>query len=144
MKREAFACPQCKYSCTQASSLKRHKLIHSDEKPFTCLHCKYSCNRAGNLKKHLVIHSGENPIKSRKCNYSFCCCWFFFFTEYTFILKRKRTTKHIRLHLSTMFFVVDLLINPHKKQAAKLERHEKQVMKVGHCNLNHKLLRSSS
>ena len=54
-------CNQCNYSTARPSELKRHKLIHSGEKPFACPQCKYSCTTAGYLKKHLLIHSMEKP-----------------------------------------------------------------------------------
>ena len=63
-------CNQCNFSTVKASTLKRHKLVHSSEKSFSCSQCKYSCTTAGDLKKHLLIHSGENPFKCRQCNYS--------------------------------------------------------------------------
>ena len=63
-------CDQCNYSTAVLSNLKRHKLVHSGEKPFACSQCKYSCTQACDLKSHLLIHSGENPFKCRQCNYS--------------------------------------------------------------------------
>ena len=50
-----FPCTLCTYSSTTASHLKRHKRIHSGEKPFMCEQCEYSLV---NLQFHLRSQIG--------------------------------------------------------------------------------------
>ena len=47
--KKKYNCNQCNYSTTEAGNLKRHKLVHSGEKPFACSQCKYSCSETGSL-----------------------------------------------------------------------------------------------
>ena len=60
----------CNYSCTTDSDLKKHIMVHSEEKPFVCKQCNYSVTKTGDLKKHILVHSGEKPFVN-KCTYSF-------------------------------------------------------------------------
>jgi uncharacterized Zn-finger protein len=42
-----------------ASSMKKHMLVHSEEKPHTCKICDKSFSQATNLKRHMVVHNGD-------------------------------------------------------------------------------------
>ena len=44
---------------------------YSGEKHFSCAQCKYSCNNAGSLKKHMRQHSGEKSFACNQCNLSY-------------------------------------------------------------------------
>ncbi|CAL4150885.1 unnamed protein product [Meganyctiphanes norvegica] len=62
-------CDKCDYSCGTPSTLKNHKVIHSDEKAFECSECDYKCKLKQNLMTHMQTHSNEKPYK---CIYSNC------------------------------------------------------------------------
>jgi len=54
-----YKCPECLKTFSQSSSLKRHVLTHSAEKPHHCHNCDKSFSDPSNLKRHLETHSGE-------------------------------------------------------------------------------------
>lgn len=38
-RTKSIECPTCCYKCTKKSDLKRHMVVHSNEKPFDCKLC---------------------------------------------------------------------------------------------------------
>ena len=60
--QKPFICNECQYSCTLASNLEKHMLIHSGKKPFSCDKCDYRSTQASNLKTHMRKHTGEKPL----------------------------------------------------------------------------------
>jgi len=67
---DARTCDLCGYSTSKASRFKRHKIIHSGEKPYKCGSCDYSCTRNDNLKTHSYTHTGEKPYQCSSCDFS--------------------------------------------------------------------------
>ncbi|CAO1413602.1 unnamed protein product [Diamesa hyperborea] len=57
-----YACAHCDYKTKLTSHLKRHEMIHKNERPFKCPYCEYSCNNSENLRKH-VIGTSKHPGK---------------------------------------------------------------------------------
>ena len=49
-------CVICKKSFFDAHHLRRHRIIHSGEKPFACDLCNFKCNRKSNLNVHMKSH----------------------------------------------------------------------------------------
>ena len=67
-------CEYCGKSFCSMSTLKRHKQIHTGEKPFSCEQCGKQFHREHTLKEHQAIHAGR---KSHSC---FCGKSFYFKT----------------------------------------------------------------
>ena len=67
---DARICDLCGYSTSKASNFKRHKIIHSGEKPYKCGSCDYSCTTNDSLKKHSYTHTGDKPHQCSSYDYS--------------------------------------------------------------------------
>ena len=52
-------------------NLKKHKGIHTGERPFKCDECPKAFRQSQNLKKHKGIHTGERPFKCDECPKAF-------------------------------------------------------------------------
>jgi stress-induced morphogen len=66
-----YTCELCSYSFSRVSSLNRHKRIHAGEKSYTCKLCSSSFSDASTFKRHKRIHAGERPYKCDICSKSF-------------------------------------------------------------------------
>merc|ERR1719427_2591445 len=77
-------CDQCGYRTASKSDLKRHKLIHSGEKPHKCDQCDCSTATKTNITMHKRIHSGEKFYVCDQCSFSTVC--------------KSRLTRHKMIH----------------------------------------------
>lgn len=66
--KKSYSCNQCPVACTTSSSLKRHKMIHSNIMAFKCELCEYKCKESMQLKTHHRTHTGEKPYECKICH----------------------------------------------------------------------------
>ncbi|XP_016927238.3 zinc finger protein Paris-like [Drosophila suzukii] len=66
-----YKCSQCPNSYKVKESLLAHMMTHRGEEPFKCPHCSKGFVREPSLKKHLSIHTGERPFKCAVCSKTF-------------------------------------------------------------------------
>ncbi|XP_031637858.1 zinc finger protein 287-like [Contarinia nasturtii] len=66
-----YQCIVCKYTTDNLSSLKKHMLIHSDEKPFQYRVCSKTFKRKYHFCQHLRIHTKQLPFACSKCGHRF-------------------------------------------------------------------------
>lgn len=59
---QANTCTICGKVLSSQSSLDRHMLVHSGERPFQCKICKMSFTTNGNMHRHARIHAKENDL----------------------------------------------------------------------------------
>ncbi|XP_041709292.1 zinc finger protein 2 homolog isoform X1 [Coregonus clupeaformis] len=54
-----YHCGQCPKRYATPGALKKHQLLHTEERPFACEHCDRRYRSAYDLKVHIRSHSGE-------------------------------------------------------------------------------------
>ncbi|KAM9314019.1 uncharacterized protein KZ484_023856 isoform 2-T3 [Pholidichthys leucotaenia] len=57
--KRTYNCLTCGKEFPRGTSLKRHLVIHSGERPFKCFICGRGFTQSGNLKTHMKVHKGE-------------------------------------------------------------------------------------
>jgi stress-induced morphogen len=117
-----FYCSTCDYTSNHSSSLTRHFLIHTGERPFTCTECPAAFSDKSTLKNHARIHSGERPFTCDICQKDFT---------------RKSTfDTHKRIHTGERPFKCDMCpktftLNSHLKTHRRIHTGERPF----ECNI---------
>ncbi|XP_034267943.1 zinc finger protein with KRAB and SCAN domains 7-like isoform X2 [Pantherophis guttatus] len=68
-------CLLCGRAFTRKSSLNRHLIIHTGEKPYKCVHCGKSFNRKTNLLSHEMVHARDKSYQCSDCGKNFKPKW---------------------------------------------------------------------
>lgn len=63
-QEKGFVCRICSKVLSSSSSLDRHVLVHSGERPFTCKYCGDTFTTNGNMHRHMRTHSFKNDYES--------------------------------------------------------------------------------
>ncbi|KAL4235420.1 Ras responsive element binding protein [Mactra antiquata] len=67
---QSNSCKICGKVLSSQSSLDRHMLVHSGERPFVCKVCNMSFTTNGNMHRHSRIHTKEENLKSLGAQYN--------------------------------------------------------------------------
>ncbi|XP_066588393.1 ras-responsive element-binding protein 1 isoform X2 [Prorops nasuta] len=59
-------CPYCERPFPWTSSLRRHILTHTGQKPFRCMYCNLLFTTKSNCDRHLLRKHKTNPVKARQ------------------------------------------------------------------------------
>ena len=106
--RKCHQCEECGKICLTSSFLKKHKRLHSSERPHKCSICNAAFKEKSYLKKHNVTHTGVKEFKCDFCDKRFSHQREFFqytalYTLYVVLLKLrisfKRRSNHFRQFL---------------------------------------------
>ncbi|XP_048373881.1 zinc finger protein 570-like [Sphaerodactylus townsendi] len=66
-----LTCLECGRAFKQRADLRRHRYVHTKEKPYACKLCDKRFGHPSNLHIHLRTHSGERPYKCPECGKAF-------------------------------------------------------------------------
>lgn len=70
-KVKTYQCENCAWVCNSLSNLKKHKMVHTGERPHTCTECNKTFRQIHHLKDHIRTHTGERPFKCNECGSTF-------------------------------------------------------------------------
>ncbi|XP_055910190.1 zinc finger protein 236 [Eupeodes corollae] len=65
---ENFTCRICSKVLSSASSLDRHVLVHTGERPFNCKYCQLTFTTNGNMHRHMRTHKQHQQHYHRNSN----------------------------------------------------------------------------
>ena len=66
-----YICTVCQKAFDRNTSLTRHMLVHTREKPFKCQLCDKAFSQNAHLKRHILIHIGQKSYQCNKCGKMF-------------------------------------------------------------------------
>ena len=69
--KSASKCSICLIYFSKTSSLRRHMMSHTGEKPHTCNLCNFACSSTSGLNRHLMNHMQEKPYICNQCGKTF-------------------------------------------------------------------------
>ncbi|KAF1767731.1 hypothetical protein GCK72_007690 [Caenorhabditis remanei] len=70
-RQRPFECEFCHKEFSTSYYLHRHSVIHTGEMPFECDICFKKFKNSSDLKRHTVIHTGETPFECEICGREF-------------------------------------------------------------------------
>ncbi|XP_072392133.1 uncharacterized protein [Diabrotica undecimpunctata] len=93
-RKNHFKCEFCSKLFPYESILKKHRIIHTGEKPFTCTICSKLFSLKYNLNMHMRIHTGDKPFTCEICSKSFS--------------QKNHAKQHIGIHTGEKPFVCEI------------------------------------
>ncbi|KFM67866.1 Zinc finger protein 596, partial [Stegodyphus mimosarum] len=51
-----YQCSVCPYSSNDSSNMRRHKMVHTQERPYGCMFCSKAFNHKVSLERHIRTH----------------------------------------------------------------------------------------
>ncbi|KXJ16348.1 zinc finger protein 2 [Exaiptasia diaphana] len=70
-KHRIHACDKCDKKFVAKHDLKRHMIVHSDERPFGCQLCDKAFRTKNELNLHIPVHNKDTPYKCEFCGKEF-------------------------------------------------------------------------
>ena len=64
-------CEYCGKGFNSGANYKRHRRVHTGERPFKCEDCGKGFSQKAQLIEHRRIHTGERPFKCELCDKAF-------------------------------------------------------------------------
>ena len=66
-----FQCSECGKAFGRRGDLNKHMLVYTQEKYFQCSECGKAFGRSGTLKRHMLVHTQEKGFECNECHKSF-------------------------------------------------------------------------
>ncbi|XP_043936739.1 uncharacterized protein LOC122809357 isoform X2 [Protopterus annectens] len=70
-RRKRYECEMCGRCLSDANGLRRHRRIHTGERPYRCDICGKNFTDRSTMRRHRTIHSGKRPHRCVVCNKGF-------------------------------------------------------------------------
>lgn len=90
---QSFECDDCGKQLNSRANLKRHKMVHTGEKPYECDVCTKSFASKSQLTLHYRVHTGEKPYQCDVCDKKFS--------------SRTILTRHMQVHSKEKSYACD-------------------------------------
>ncbi len=71
LSRTGLLCVICGKSFATPATLKRHKIMHTADRPYKCSVCHKGYVQNSDLRVHMRIHTGERPYTCHMCKRTF-------------------------------------------------------------------------
>ena len=120
--------PDCPYQTRQSSNFKKHRIIHTGEKPYACGECSYKTNRKGHLFRHKLTHEKsllgtKRPVKLPKLHQCPECMY------------QTMNSSYIKTHIKRHTVNLQCQECPYQAESIyKLKQHRRNhTVKSRHC-----------